>query len=255
MSNSGGLTSLANSGWRRLQAPSQNLLQSLHSGRMPNSGGLTSLANSGRQQLEAPSQNVLQSLHSGRMPNSGGLTSLANSGRRRLKGPSQNVLQSLHSGRMPNSCGLTSLANSGRLRLKAPPLLPRKRPPLDSNAARGIPIEPSDSDSSPSSTRQRRRKRRPHSPSQHMPLANPPSTAKALIPRRIKDPLLVAPVITCSQQLGDKRNKIRLTQANANDARMISKYLPARMDTIMPQPIMGPDNHFQPPPDFLIRFQ
>jgi hypothetical protein len=178
---------------------------------MSNSGGLTSLANSGRCRLEAPSQNVLQSLHSGLMSNSGRLTSLANSGRRQLEAPSQNVLQSLHSGRMPNSGGLTSLANPGRRRPEAPPLLPRKSPPLDSNAARGIPIEPSDSDSSPASTRQRRRRCRPHSPSQHTPLANPPSTATALIPRTIKDPLLVAPAITHSQQLGDKRNKIRLT--------------------------------------------
>jgi hypothetical protein len=137
--------------------------------------------------------------------------SLANSGRRRPEAPPQTVLQSLHSGRMPNSGGLTSLANSGRRRLEAHPLLPRKRRPLDLNAARGTPIEPSDSDSSPASTRRCRRRRRPHSPSQHTPLANTPSTATALIPRTIKDPFLVAPAITSSQQLDNKRNEIRLT--------------------------------------------
>jgi hypothetical protein len=134
-------------------------------------------------------------------------------------------------------------------------LLPRKRRPLDLNAARGIPVETWDSDSSPASTQRRRRRRWPHSPSQPTPLANPPSTATALSPQKIEDPLLVAPAITRSQQLRNKRNKIRLTQANADDARMISKYLPACMDTIMPQPIMGPDDHFQPPPDFLIHLQ
>jgi hypothetical protein len=71
----------------------------------------------------------------------------------------------------------------------------------------------------------------------------------------MKDPLLDAPAVTRSQQLGDKRNEIHLTQANANYAWMISKYLPARMDIIMPQPVIGPDDHFQPPPKFLIRLQ
>jgi hypothetical protein len=58
------------------------------------------------------------------------------------------------------------------------------------------------------------------------------------------DPDLVASQLTRPQALGTKRNEIRLTLANANDARLISKYLPARMTSIMPQPIMCPDDHF-----------
>jgi hypothetical protein len=57
------------------------------------------------------------------------------------------------------------------------------------------------------------------------------------------------------QTLGDKRNEIRLTRANANDARMLSKYLPAHMHQIMPQPALGPDDHFAPPPNFLPRLK
>jgi hypothetical protein len=34
---------------------------------------------------------------------------------------------------------------------------------------------------------------------------------------------------------------------------MLSKYLPATMSEILPKPLIGPDDHFQPPPGFLLR--
>jgi hypothetical protein len=149
-----------------------------------------------------------------------------------------NVLQSLYSDRMSNSGGLTSLANSGWRQLKAPHLLPRKLPPLDPNTISGRLIEHSNSNSSPASTRW------PHSPSHRAPCI------KAQPNQTKHDPNLVDTEITHSQALNVKCNEIRLTWANANDARMISKYLPAHMFDIMPKPVIGPDDHFRPPPNY-----
>jgi hypothetical protein len=147
----------------------------------------------------------------------------------------------------------SDFANSGRRRLEATPLLPRKRPPLDSTAAPGRLIEHSDSNSSSASTRRRLRRRRPHSPTQRTPVATPQT--QPLLPLIPSDPDLVESEVTHPQALDTKRNEIGLTLANAHDALLISKDLPAHMNAIMPQPIMGPDDHFRPPPDFLLRLQ
>jgi hypothetical protein len=75
------------------------------------------------------------------------------------------------------------------------------------------------------------------------------------LPPTPTDPDLVESKTTRPQTLGTRRNGIRLTHANDTGARLISKYLPDQTKSIMPQPIMGPDNHFRPPPDFLFRLQ
>jgi hypothetical protein len=150
---------------------------------------------------------------------------------------------------MSNSC----FANYGRRQLEAAPLLPRKRPPLDSTATPGRLIKDSDSDSSSASTQRRLRRRRPQSPTQRTPVATPQT--QPLLPPIPSDPDFVESEVTRPQALGTKRNEIHLTWANAHDALLMSKYLPAHMHAIMPQPIMGPDDHFRPPPDFLLRLQ
>jgi hypothetical protein len=153
---------------------------------------------------------------------------------------------------MSNSGGLTSNANSRRRRLEAAPLLPHKRPPLDPRAIPGHIMEHPDSDSSSASTRRRRCRRRLKLPSNWEPVAEPPQRTSAHTSAQLLrlplDPNLVDTESTCPQTLGDKRNHIRLQRANANDARMLSKYLPSHMKNIMPQPPLGPASRLPTPP-------
>jgi hypothetical protein len=86
-------------------------------------------------------------------------------------------------------------------------------------------------------------------------MAEPPPKSITRLPPLPPDLDLVNTISDHPQTLGEKRNEVRLTWANANDAQMLSKYLRAKMNQIMPQSALGPDDHFEPPPNFLLRLK
>jgi hypothetical protein len=55
------------------------------------------------------------------------------------------------------------------------------------------------------------------------------------------------------QNAAEGRNSERIIEANKKDITLLSEYLPEDIRMILPEPIAGPDDAFDPEEDFLAR--